>query len=55
MKLRSASGTQPRHSGSAVFEKYVPHCKEIELEAWRKRGLWHKLKDNAFYMLNEIL
>ena len=39
----------------AVFEKYVPHCKEIELEAWRKRGLWHKLKDNAFYMLNEIL
>jgi len=39
----------------AVFEKYAPHCKEIELEAWRKRGLWHKLKDNAFYMLNEIL
>ena len=39
----------------AVLEKYVPHCKEIELEAWRKRGLWHKLKDNAFYMLNEIL
>ena len=39
----------------AVFEKYAPHCKELELEAWRKRGLWHKLKDNAFYMLNEIL
>jgi cardiolipin synthase len=39
----------------AVFEKYAPHCKEIELEAWSKRGLWHKLKDNAFYMLNEIL
>ena len=39
----------------AVFEKYAPHCKEIELEAWRKRGLWHKLQDNAFYMLNEIL
>jgi len=39
----------------AVFEKYAPQCKEIELEAWRKRGLWHKLKDNAFYMLNEIL
>jgi cardiolipin synthase len=39
----------------AIFEKYAPHCKEIELEAWRKRGLWHKLKDNAFYMLNEIL
>ena len=39
----------------AVFEKYAPDCKEIELEAWRRRGLWHKLKDNAFYMLNEIL
>jgi cardiolipin synthase len=39
----------------AVFEKYAPRCEEIELEAWRKRGLWHKLKDNAFYMLNEIL
>ena len=39
----------------AVFEKYVSRCEEIELEAWRKRGLWHKLKDNAFYMLNEVL
>jgi cardiolipin synthase len=39
----------------AVFEKYVPHCNEIELDAWRKRGLWHKLKDNAFYMINELL
>ena len=39
----------------AVFEKYISGCEEIELEAWRKRGLWHKLKDNAFYMLNEVL
>ena len=38
-----------------VFEKYAAHCQEIDLERWRKRGLWHKLKDNAFYMLNEIL
>ena len=38
-----------------VFEKYAPRCTEIELEAWRKRGLWHRLKDNAFYLLNEIL
>jgi cardiolipin synthase len=38
-----------------VFEKYVSGCVEIELEAWRKRGLWHKLKDNAFYMLNEVI
>lgn len=39
----------------AVFEKYAPRCREIQLEAWRKRGLWHKLKDNAFYTLNEVL
>ena len=38
-----------------VFEKYAPKCQEIKLEAWQKRGLWHKLKDNAFYMLHEIL
>ena len=39
----------------AIFEKYVPRCQEIELEAWRKRGAWHKVKDNAFYLLNEVL
>ena len=39
----------------AVFEKYAPKCKEIKLEAWKKRGLWHKLKDNAFYLLHAIL
>ncbi|MGH8665832.1 MAG: phospholipase D-like domain-containing protein [Burkholderiales bacterium] len=39
----------------AVFEKYAPRCMEIELERWCKRGLWHKVKDNAFYMLNEVL
>ena len=39
----------------AVFEKYVSRCEEIELEAWRKRGLWHKVKDNAVYLINEVL
>jgi cardiolipin synthase len=39
----------------AVFEKYIVRCKEIELEQWRKRGWRHKLKDNAFYLLNEVL
>ncbi|MCY7371730.1 MAG: phospholipase D-like domain-containing protein [Polaromonas sp.] len=39
----------------AVFEKYAPRCKEIELKAWQNRGLWHKFKDNAFYMINEVL
>ena len=39
----------------AIFKKYAPHCTEIELVAWARRGWWHKLKDHAFYMLNEIL
>ncbi len=39
----------------AVFEKYVARCTEIELKAWQQRGAWHKLKDNAFYILNELL
>jgi cardiolipin synthase A/B len=39
----------------AIFEKYVARATEIELERWRKRGLWHKLKDNVFYLMNELL
>ena len=37
------------------FEKYVARCKEIELKAWQQRGLWHKAKDNMFYLFNEVL
>jgi len=39
----------------AIFEKYMPQAEEIELKAWRRRGIWHKLMDNAFYLMNEIL
>jgi cardiolipin synthase len=39
----------------AVFEKYVVRCEEIELKAWQQRGLWHKFKDNWFYLFNEVL
>ncbi len=39
----------------AVFEKYVARAVEIELDKWTKRGWWHKLKDNAVYMINEVL
>lgn len=39
----------------AVFEKYAPECHEIQLEAWTKRGWLHKLKDNVFYLFNELL
>jgi len=39
----------------AIFEKYVPRATEIELARWNRRSLWHKVKDNAFYLLNELL
>jgi cardiolipin synthase A/B len=39
----------------AVFERYVKRADEIQLEAWRHRGAWHKLKDNAVYVINEFL
>jgi cardiolipin synthase len=39
----------------AVFEKYAPRSREIRLEEWSRRGAWHKLKDHACYLINEIL
>jgi cardiolipin synthase A/B len=39
----------------AIFEKYVPRAEEMHLERWRQRGLWHKLKDNTVYLINELL
>ena len=39
----------------AVFEKYAPQCNEIELEAGASAASWHKLKDNAVYLINEVL
>ena len=38
-----------------IFEKYVRRAREVELESWMRRGWWHRLKDNAFYLLNELL
>jgi cardiolipin synthase len=39
----------------AIFEKYLPRAEEIALEAWTRRGVVHKLKDNAYYLINEML
>ncbi|HEY9238456.1 MAG TPA: phospholipase D-like domain-containing protein [Burkholderiaceae bacterium] len=39
----------------AIFEKYVQRAEEIQLEAWQRRGWAHKLKDNAYYLLNELM
>ncbi|RCW69360.1 phospholipase D-like domain-containing protein [Pseudorhodoferax soli] len=38
-----------------VFEKYVARAQEINLHDWQHRGTWHKLKDNAAYLFNEML
>jgi cardiolipin synthase A/B len=37
-----------------IFEKYAQRAQEIQLQAWQRRGWVHKLKDNAFYLLNEL-
>jgi cardiolipin synthase len=38
-----------------IFERYAAHSEEIKLEAWRKRGLGHRLLDNVYYLFNELL
>jgi cardiolipin synthase len=38
-----------------IFEKYEPQCNEIELERWRKRSLGHRLVDQMYYLINEML
>jgi len=39
----------------SIFERYVQRATAVELERWRRRGLWHKVKDHAFYLLNELM
>jgi cardiolipin synthase len=39
----------------AIFERYVARAAEMDLGKWRRRGLWHKLKDQAAYSINELL
>jgi cardiolipin synthase len=39
----------------AIFDKYVQRAEEVQLEAWRKRSLLHKLHDNAAYAIHNIL
>ncbi|HZY18140.1 MAG TPA: phospholipase D-like domain-containing protein [Ramlibacter sp.] len=39
----------------AVFERHARRANEIHLDAWRRRGAWHKLQDQACYLLNELL
>jgi cardiolipin synthase len=39
----------------AVFGKYACRAEEVHLPAWHRRGLWHRLKDNTFYLWKELL
>jgi cardiolipin synthase A/B len=39
----------------AIFERYVARATQIDVEAWSRRSIWHKLKDHAAYSINELL
>jgi cardiolipin synthase len=38
-----------------IFENDLRHCMELTAAAWKARGLWHRVKDNALYLFNEVL
>jgi cardiolipin synthase len=39
----------------AAFARDLKDCKQIDLEEWNRRSLWHKLEDRVSYMINEQL
>ena len=39
----------------AIFEKYAARAVEVELAQWKRRGVWHRVKDHAAYLVNEVL
>ena len=38
-----------------IFEADMAHCTELDRHRWARRGWLHRLKDNAFYVFNELL
>ena len=38
-----------------IFERDMAQCDELALDAWRRRGALHKLKDRLLYLFNEQL
>jgi cardiolipin synthase len=38
-----------------IFEADRRHCVELDAQAWRRRGLLHRLQDEAYYLFNEVL
>jgi cardiolipin synthase A/B len=39
----------------AIFEKYAARANEVELETWKKRSPLKKLREQAYYLINELL
>ena len=39
----------------AIFEEDMKVCKEVDAKEWENRGAMHKLKDNFWYLWNEML
>ena len=38
-----------------IFERDAAECRELDAATWAKRGAWHRFKDNALYLINELL
>lgn len=43
------------HALDAIFERYAARAREIDLSAWCRRGLGHRLIDNTYYLIKEVL
>src|SRR5918999_836292 len=37
-----------------IFENDLRPCVELNAAAWKARGLWHRVKDSALYLFNEV-
>jgi hypothetical protein len=35
----------------AVFERDAAHCRELDVQTWSHRGIFHRCRDNAAYLL----
>jgi cardiolipin synthase len=38
-----------------IFRDDLKHCKELNAVDWKRRGLFHRAKDSAVYLFNEVL
>lgn len=39
----------------AIFERDARDCVELDLDRWRRRGLWRRARERVFYLFNEQL